>query len=163
MAVPMMRPGASKSLTESYAGTAWPPKLSISLHTWAAGLSSTPRPSRLAPTSLTTSFAPSRARHSANSRPMPRPAPVTTATLSESSMGPTLVGRLCHLRLERPAVELLHRGERQRIDDPQLLGELVRREAARRELAEVVERGSGALVAGHDHSHAHLSHDGVGP
>src|SRR6478736_4743789 len=46
----------------------------------AAGSSSVPCPSRLTPTSLMTRFAPSRAIESANSRPMPRPEPVTTAT-----------------------------------------------------------------------------------
>ena len=52
----------------------------MSLQVCAAGSSSVPWPSRLTPTSLTTMFAPSRAMHSANSRPMPRPDPVTTAT-----------------------------------------------------------------------------------
>ena len=52
----------------------------MSLQVCAAGSSSVPCPSRLTPTSLITMLAPSRAMHSANSRPMPRPDPVTTAT-----------------------------------------------------------------------------------
>ena len=40
-----------------------------------------PLPSRAAPTSLMTTFAPSDARASASPRPIPRPAPVTIATL----------------------------------------------------------------------------------
>src|SRR4051794_37218887 len=52
----------------------------MSLQVCAAGSSSVPWPSRLTPTSFTTMLAPSRAMHSANSRPMPRPDPVTTAT-----------------------------------------------------------------------------------
>src|SRR3954466_1486929 len=52
----------------------------MSLQVCAAGSSSVPCPSRLTPTSFTTMLAPSRAMHSANSRPMPRPDPVTTAT-----------------------------------------------------------------------------------
>src|SRR5438552_6295498 len=91
-AVLMMPSAASKSLTESYDGTAAPPSDSISLHTCAAGSSSVPRPSRLTPTSFTTTLAPSRARHRAMSRPMPRPDPVTTATRSSSSIGGTLPG-----------------------------------------------------------------------
>src|SRR5205085_8888499 len=88
----MMPSAASKSLTESYDGTAEPPSASISLHTCAAGSSSVPRPSRLTPTSFTTTLAPSRARHRAMSRPMPRPDPVTTATRPSSSMRRTLPG-----------------------------------------------------------------------
>ena len=52
----------------------------MSLQVCAAGSSSVPCPSRLTPTSLITTLAPSRAMQSANSRPMPRPEPVTTAT-----------------------------------------------------------------------------------
>src|SRR5262245_41861145 len=56
----------------------------MSLHVTAAGSSSVPRPSRLTPTSLTTILAPSLAIDSANSRPMPRPDPVMTATRPSS-------------------------------------------------------------------------------
>src|SRR4249920_2629153 len=52
----------------------------MSLQVCAAGSSSVPCPSRLTPTSLITTLAPSRAMHRANSRPMPRPEPVTIAT-----------------------------------------------------------------------------------
>src|SRR6476659_38367 len=54
---------------------------SISRTTSWAGPSSWPAPSREPPTSLTTTLAPSDAIIRACSRPMPRPAPVTIATL----------------------------------------------------------------------------------
>src|SRR3954465_3277744 len=56
----------------------------MSLQVFAAGSSSEPRPSRLTPTSFTTTLAPSLAIESANSRPMPRPDPVMTATRPSS-------------------------------------------------------------------------------
>src|SRR3954465_9452839 len=56
----------------------------MSLQVFAAGSSSEPRPSRLTPTSFTTTLAPSLAIDSANSRPMPRPDPVMTATRPSS-------------------------------------------------------------------------------
>src|SRR5579859_4342635 len=67
--------------TLSWLETATPPALVISSTTWLAGLASWPAPSREPPTSLTTTFAPSRARSRACARPMPPPAPVTIATL----------------------------------------------------------------------------------
>src|SRR4029434_6823595 len=45
-----------------------------------------PVPSKCAPRSFTTTFAPSLAKRSASSRPMPRPAPVTIATLPSSEL-----------------------------------------------------------------------------
>src|SRR6266511_1685303 len=61
--------------------TAAPPSASISATTCCAGVTSAPSPVSVAPRSLTTTFAPARASASACSRPMPRPAPVTIATL----------------------------------------------------------------------------------
>ena len=43
---------------------------------WRAGVSSAPSPETLPPKSLTTTFAPRRAKASANARPMPMLAPV---------------------------------------------------------------------------------------
>src|SRR5262245_29233777 len=57
-----------------------PPARAISSTTACAGAASEPAPSRLAPTSFTTTPAPSCASASAIARPMPRPAPVTIAT-----------------------------------------------------------------------------------
>ena len=80
-----MRPAPSKSVTESWFGTASPPAASISSQTWAAGSSPMPAPSSAAPTSLTTTLAPAAAIAVTKARPMPRPEPVTTATRPSSS------------------------------------------------------------------------------
>src|SRR5580765_9065217 len=76
-----MRPAPAKSATFSPFATASPPSASISRTTSCAGPSSAPSPASDAPRSLTTIFAPARASASACSRPIPRPAPVTIATL----------------------------------------------------------------------------------
>ena len=52
----------------------------ISSTTKSAGVAESPVPSTDPPRSLTTTFAPSLANHSATSLPIPRPAPVTIAT-----------------------------------------------------------------------------------
>src|SRR5271165_4898670 len=64
--------------------TARPPAAVIVSTTSWAGVRSPPSPLSEPPTSLTTTLAPSLARTSASSRPIPRPAPVTIATLSSS-------------------------------------------------------------------------------
>ncbi len=55
----MIRPAPAKSLTESPLGVAVPPSASISRHTSEAGSSPVPSPPSEAPTSLTTTLAPS--------------------------------------------------------------------------------------------------------
>src|SRR3954452_25382931 len=60
--------------------TARPPAAAISSTTTDATSASFPRPSRLAPTSHTTTDAPRAARRTACARPIPRPPPVTRAT-----------------------------------------------------------------------------------
>ena len=80
IAVLMRRCAPSQSATLSPLATASPPIPMISLTTSCAGEMSPPEPSISPPRSLTTTFAPWRARLSACSRPMPRPAPVTIAT-----------------------------------------------------------------------------------
>ena len=70
--------GGDKVTVEAIAS---PPTALISSTTDCAGPASLPEPSRLAPTSLTTTRAPSAASSMAMPRPMPRPAPVTIATL----------------------------------------------------------------------------------
>ncbi len=74
----------SWSVTSAVLGIALPPSASISRTTSLAGSPLSPSPCKLPPRSLTTTRAPSRAKASAYSRPMPRPAPVMSATLSES-------------------------------------------------------------------------------
>src|ERR1700722_20728362 len=64
----------------SVLATAVPPAAVISSTTSRAGPLSAPSPALLPPRSLTTTLAPSLANSSACSRPMPRPAPVMTAT-----------------------------------------------------------------------------------
>src|SRR5262249_37856940 len=64
--------------------TALPPAFVISFTTSCAGPTSLPLPSKPPPRSLTTTAAPCLARRSASSRPIPRPAPVTSATLPSS-------------------------------------------------------------------------------
>src|SRR6202167_1950269 len=80
-----MRAAPSTSAADSPLATALGPASSIKRHVSAAGPWAVPAPSSVVPRSLTTTRAPSDARHSAISRPIPPPAPVTTATLSSSN------------------------------------------------------------------------------
>ena len=66
--------------TSLVSATAAPPAATISAATSDAGPASAPTPSIEPPRSLTTTLAPRSASRSACARPMPRPAPVTTAT-----------------------------------------------------------------------------------
>src|SRR5262245_32764124 len=68
------------SAIDSVEAIASPPAFLISSTTCCAGPASVPAPSRLAPMSQATTFAPSCAISSAMPRPMPRAAPVTMAT-----------------------------------------------------------------------------------
>src|SRR3954453_5432313 len=70
----------SKGPMSSVFAAASPPAALISSTTCCAGPASSPLPSRAAPRSLTTTFAPCALSMSACSRPMPRPAPVTMHT-----------------------------------------------------------------------------------
>ena len=70
--------------------TALPPALLISSHDRLGGAASLPSPSALPPRSLTTTLPPSAAASSAISRPMPRPAPVTTTTLPSRHLFPPI-------------------------------------------------------------------------
>src|SRR5207247_944908 len=83
-AVSTMRSAAAKSATLSALATARPPRARIASTTSSATRREAPRPSTSAPRSLTTTAAPSAASSSAMARPMPRPAPVTTAALPSS-------------------------------------------------------------------------------
>ena len=76
----------SHSATLSVFATARPAPFAwvISATTCSAGPTSWPSPVTAAPTSQTTTLAPFAARQIAVARPMPRPAPVTTATLPSS-------------------------------------------------------------------------------
>src|SRR4051812_48042070 len=78
-------PAPSHVATSLVLATASPPAARTSSTTSWAGPASEPVPSLAAPTSLTTTFAPSRAKSSACSRPMPRPAPVMTVTRPSSA------------------------------------------------------------------------------
>src|SRR5580704_18141649 len=81
-AVRMMRSAPAGSPTLSALATAVPPAARISSTTsWAGPVSGLPSPSAPAPRSLTTTRPPWLPARSAISRPMPRPAPVTTMTL----------------------------------------------------------------------------------
>src|ERR1700722_16638150 len=73
----------AKSATLSKFARAIPRAACISATTWFAGLASLPSPFALAPRSLTNTCAPSFAASNAISRPIPRPAPVTTTTLPD--------------------------------------------------------------------------------
>jgi hypothetical protein len=77
----MIRLADLKSVTLSKLATASPPAERISLTTSSAGERDCPVPSKCPPRSFTTIFAPCLASNNASSRPMPRPAPVITATL----------------------------------------------------------------------------------
>src|SRR3954468_7729581 len=74
----------SQDVMSSKLATAVPPAPLISLTTSSAGRSSLLSPETAAPTSLTTTDAPSDASRRASVRPIPRPAPVMTATLPSS-------------------------------------------------------------------------------
>src|SRR5437879_6086334 len=79
----------SQSVTLSPLATASPPAALISSATCSAAVRSLPEPSAAPPRSLTTTFAPSLAKSSECSRPMPRPPPVMIAT--RPSREPTLL------------------------------------------------------------------------
>src|SRR5437867_1290683 len=82
------RLAALKSATLSPFAIAWPPVFLISATTsWAGVAVGAPVPSKCAPRSFTTTFAPCLAMSNASSRPMPRPEPVTIATLPSSNIG----------------------------------------------------------------------------
>src|SRR3954451_14526331 len=83
-AVPIRLCAPSHVETSSAFAVAVPPAATISSTTACAGASSVRSPSRATPRSLTTTTAPSAARSIASPRPMPRPAPVTIATLLSS-------------------------------------------------------------------------------
>ncbi len=76
---------APASLTSPPSAIATPPAATISATTEAAA-SDCPDPSRAAPRSFTTTFAPRRASSRAYARPSPPPAPVTMATWSVKVM-----------------------------------------------------------------------------
>src|SRR5579885_670769 len=81
----MIRLAALKSVTLSKLATASPPAARISLTTSSAGERDCPVPSKCPPRSLTTTLHPCFAINSASSRPIPRPAPVMTATFPSNS------------------------------------------------------------------------------
>src|SRR3954468_14779602 len=90
----------------SVLATASPPAATISPTTCWAGPVEAPSPLTVPPRSLTTTFAPSAASVIASARPMPPPAPVTTATRpSFSPMGRTLLPVLSLGRLLTQAAE----------------------------------------------------------
>src|SRR5690606_39269839 len=98
MAVSIRRFAPSQSDTSSVLATASPPSARTSSTTEAAGpRSAEPLPSRPAPRSLTTTFAPCLANSRAYSRPRPRPAPVITTTCPSHSLliRPSLVEFFC--------------------------------------------------------------------
>ena len=81
---------------DSVEAIASPPAFLISSTTCCAGPTSPPEPSSAAPTSFTTTLAPSSAISIAMARPMPRPAPVTMATLPSTM--PAIVATPIHTR-----------------------------------------------------------------
>src|SRR5262249_27876129 len=102
-----------------------PPPASISRATAVAGPSSEPTPSVVVPRSFTTTAAPSSASIEAVARPMPRPAPVTTAVRPKSGVPGVLMRPLYRRRpdarttasrglhiAERAQVLSLRRGQR---------------------------------------------------
>src|SRR5260370_18470121 len=94
MASPTRPAAAAWSVMSAGVATARPPKPLISSTTWAAGPSSPPVPSSSTPRSVTTAGAPWGARRFAIPAPMPRPAPVTIATLPSTRP-------ICHLLVAR--------------------------------------------------------------
>src|SRR5690242_18366614 len=85
------------SATVSKFATAVPPRFLISSTTSSAGEAFDPEPSAATPGSLTTTLAPSAAQSSAISRPMPRPAPVTTIDLPSSDLPCAMDDSRCRL------------------------------------------------------------------
>src|SRR5438094_2817541 len=105
-----MRLAALKSTTLSPLATAWPPIFLISATTSCAGVAvGAPVPSKCAPRSFTTTFAPCFASSSASSRPMPRPEPVTIATLPSSNIGEPPLGDVRGHGEPAPALAALSR------------------------------------------------------
>src|SRR6476619_4144174 len=90
----------AKSATFSPSAIAAPPSASISRTTSCAGPVSAPSPASDAPRSFTTILAPACASARACSRPIPRPAPVTTATFP-SSFGTSALLQKSALACER--------------------------------------------------------------
>ena len=86
IAILMILLAGKASATVSKFAIAVPPRFLISSTTSSAGAALLPEPSAATPGSFTTTLAPSAAQRSAISRPMPRPAPVTTTTLSPSDL-----------------------------------------------------------------------------
>src|ERR1700722_9196503 len=78
----------SRSATLFGLATATPPAARISATTSSAGPLDAPVPSTSMPRSFTTTLAPREARSWAWARPIPRPAPVTTATLPSNLSSP---------------------------------------------------------------------------
>src|SRR5579871_3601434 len=103
------RPAPSQVLTSSPLAMASPPAPRMVSTTSPAGPLEPPVPSSSAPTSLTTTHAPSRANARACSRPSPRPAPVTMTTRPSQipTGGATLFGD--HLEGQRGHVGGRHR------------------------------------------------------
>src|SRR5262245_36855111 len=95
----------AKSVTDAPLATASPPRTRISSTTRCAAVAEPPRPLTSLPRSLTTTFAPRRARRRACWRPRPAPAPVMMATRSFKLMvmdrSSVLVRRLCDARCAR--------------------------------------------------------------
>src|SRR5213080_3934350 len=119
-AVSTMRSAAAKSATLSALATARPPRARIASTTSSATRREAPRPSTSAPRSLTTTAAPSAASSSAMARPMPRPAPVTTAALPSSrfAMAQASFGGAGFTRPSRTvAGRLVERPHRPRLGD----------------------------------------------
>src|SRR5947209_14840261 len=107
-------PASSKSATLPPLTTASPPAATISSTTDCAGEASSPTPLTSPPRSLTTTLAPWRASDSACSRPMPRPAPVTSATRPSHSpdMAVLSLSRVLELLAPRvPGVQLVPEGD----------------------------------------------------
>src|SRR5262249_33219915 len=91
--------------------TAAPPAATISAATSAAGAASAPSPSIDPPRSFTTTLAPRAASRSACARPIPRPAPVTTATRPSNRYSLTWSGGHRDFEAEQPTQRAAeHRG-----------------------------------------------------
>src|SRR5215207_7381665 len=84
----------------------------------------------------------------------------TASALSQNLTGvsPYRLARIGHNLAQRAPVDLLHRRERQRLDNDQRFGELVRRQVRRCELAELRERRRRGDVAGDDDGNTDLAH-----
>src|SRR5688572_11700222 len=88
-----IRLAAGHSATLSVLAIALPPAARISFATFSAGPASRPSPCTEVPMSFTTTDAPAAPKASAKSRPMPPPAPVTSATFPSRSFNPGGRGR----------------------------------------------------------------------